>query len=126
VQHTTATVGTEPIANLPQLDLDNLDLLNNRPEGNPVALTSNDNVTELPAWLYGETPNEAGLLSNATPCVVILVESGENAGDVDAFYFYFYSYDRGSNITQVLPPLNGVLGSQVDTNASFGDHVGDW
>ncbi|ETS83506.1 hypothetical protein PFICI_05382 [Pestalotiopsis fici W106-1] len=126
VQHTTPTVGTEPIANLPELDLDNLDLLNDRPEGNPVALTANEDITGLPTWLYGETPNEAGLLSNATACAVILVESGENAGDVDAFYFYFYSYDRGPNITQVLPPLNGVLGSRIDTNASFGDHVGDW
>ncbi|KAI0177536.1 hypothetical protein BJ166DRAFT_25813 [Pestalotiopsis sp. NC0098] len=126
LRHTTPRVGAETITGLPELDLDNLDILNDRPEGSPVALTANDDVRDLPAWLYGETPNESGVVSNSTPCVVILVESGEASGDIDAFYFYFYSYDRAANISQVLPPLNGLLGGKVDTNASFGDHVGDW
>lgn len=119
-------VREEPISGLPELDLDNLALLNERSEDDPVALTANDDVTSLPEWFLGEMPDDLGRIRNATPCVVILVESEEDSSDVDAFYFYFYSYDRGPNSTQVLPPIKGLLDGNIEPSMSFGDHVGDW
>ena len=111
----------EPISGLPQLDLDNLALLNDVDKAQ-VALTANDDITKLPAWLLGEIPDEAGRILNATPCVVIVVE--QTARDVDAFFFYFYSYDRGANLTQVLDPLGSLVD---DTDGMhYGNHIGDW
>lgn len=122
VQHTTPMIGQDPVPDLPPLDLDNLAMLNNV-SSQRVALTSNDNVTAMPSWLYGQAPDASGKIENATACVVILVEKSEI--DLDAFYFYFYSYDRGPNITQVREPLNRLFGDDVP-GYSFGDHVGDW
>jgi hypothetical protein len=122
-------VRMEPVTGLPELDLDNLALLNERVDNSPVALTANDDIANLPAWLFGEAPDDSGRLQNATSCVVILVDAKEDssdADDLDAFYFYFYSYDRGPNITQVLPPLNGLIEGGTDHGLHFGDHVGDW
>ncbi|KAK1450195.1 hypothetical protein CMEL01_07531 [Colletotrichum melonis] len=113
----------EPIRGLPQLDLDNLAMLNGYWNNGPVSLTANGDITSLPTWLFGETPDETGKLHNATSCVVITVDKG--SGDLDAFYFYFYSYDQGANITQVLPPMNGLI-EDTEHGMHFGDHVGDW
>ncbi|TWU72786.1 hypothetical protein ED733_003771 [Metarhizium rileyi] len=122
IRHTTPKVNQEPLSDLPDLDLSNLALLNNISHG-LVALSSNDNVTALPAWLLGELPDASGRIVNATPCVVILVE--QSPRDIDAFFFYFYSYDRGANLTQVLEPLNGFI-EDTEHGMHFGDHVGDW
>lgn len=122
IRHTTPTVNQEAIPNLPKLDLDNLALLNDASDGK-VALTSNDDVTTLPPWLFGHVPDESGRIANATPCVVIAVERSPR--DIDAFFFYFYSYDRGANITQVLEPLNRLI-EDTEHGMHFGDHVGDW
>ncbi|KAL6874420.1 hypothetical protein HDV57DRAFT_227521 [Trichoderma longibrachiatum] len=122
IRHTTPAINQTRISNLPELGLDNLALLNDV-GGGKIALTSNDDVTTLPAWLYGSNPDDSGRIANATPCVVILVE--HNARDVDAFFFYFYSYDRGANITQVLEPLNRLI-EDTEHGMHFGDHVGDW
>ncbi|KAK1704431.1 hypothetical protein BDP67DRAFT_212852 [Colletotrichum lupini] len=123
VRHTTPMVHMEPIRGLPQLDLDNLAMLNDYWNNGPVSLTANGDITSLPTWLFGETPDETGKLHNATSCVVITVDKG--SGDLDAFYFYFYSYDQGANITQVLPPMNGLI-EDTEHGMHFGDHVGDW
>ncbi|KAF4777727.1 hypothetical protein HER10_EVM0006482 [Colletotrichum scovillei] len=123
VRHTTPMVHMEPIRGLPQLDLDNLAMLNDYWNNGPVSLTANGDITSLPTWLFGETPDESGKLHNATSCVVITVDRG--SGDLDAFYFYFYSYDQGANITQVLPPMNGLI-EDTEHGMHFGDHVGDW
>ncbi|KAL6857284.1 hypothetical protein J3F83DRAFT_364731 [Trichoderma novae-zelandiae] len=122
IRHTTPAISQTAIPDLPELDLDNLALLNDI-GGGKVALTSNDDITTLPAWLYGSSPDDSGRIANATPCVVILVE--RNARNVDAFFFYFYSYDRGANITQVLEPLNRLI-EDTEHGMHFGDHVGDW
>lgn len=87
-----------------------------------VALTSNDDVTKFPEWLYGAEPDADGRLHNATASVVIVVE--RSSEDVDAFYFYFYSFDQGANMTQVKEPLGSFIGSQDGLH--FGSHVGDW
>lgn len=127
VRHTTPTVQFQPISGLPDLSLDNLAWLNDKASGDkgPVALTANDDITALPAWFLGETPDASGRLHNATACVVILVPSARDPAYVDAFYFYFYSYDRGANLTQVLPPLKSLLGDIAD-GMHYGNHVGDW
>lgn len=120
-------VHMEPMTGLPALDLDNLVLVNARLDSGPVSLTANEDITSLPAWFLGENPDESGRLHNATSCVVILVESEKDAAVVDAFYFYFYSYNRASNISQALPPIQGLLEkADMDHEMHFGDHVGDW
>ncbi|CAF3491548.1 unnamed protein product [Fusarium graminearum] len=125
VRHTTPMIDCKPVPDLPELDLDNLAILNDVPvHGDQVvALTSNDNVTNLPSWLLGEAPDDTGRIANSTPCIVLLVERSQR--DVDAYFFYFYSYDQGANISQVLPPLNSLAGGMAD-GMHYGDHVGDW
>ncbi|GAA99938.1 hypothetical protein E5Q_06641 [Mixia osmundae IAM 14324] len=64
------------------------------------------------AWLnstYGK-PNSAGM--SAAETIIILVDASEEhvAGTIDAYYFYFYSYNLGPY----------VFGER------FGNHVGDW
>lgn len=126
IKHTTPVLNGKPIPDLPSLDLDNLEILNEHGKhGEHVALNSNDDPTDYPAWLYGEAPDSAGRIHNSTPCVVVLVEKSDL--DVDAFYFYFYSYNEGGDITQVLPPMDWlVAGPEADSGMHFGDHVGDW
>ena len=46
------------VSGLPELDLDNLALLNERSDKDPVALTANDDVTDLPPWFFGVIPDE--------------------------------------------------------------------
>ncbi|KAI6780071.1 uncharacterized protein J7T54_004203 [Emericellopsis cladophorae] len=124
IQHTTPRIDRDRIPDLPPLDLDSLELLNNVSNGTSrVALTSNDDVTTWPSWILGQTPDPSGRIANATACIVILVE--KSARDLDAFYFYFYSYDRGPNITQVMEPLNRLI-EDDGGGMHFGDHVGDW
>lgn len=96
LEHTTPMINEEPVKNPSPVNMDNLDLLN-RAGDMKVALTSNDDVTKFPEWLYGEEPDADGRLRNATASVVIVVE--RSSEDVDAFYFYFYSFDQGANMT---------------------------
>ncbi|OLN97839.1 putative vacuolar protein sorting-associated protein TDA6-like protein 1 [Colletotrichum chlorophyti] len=123
IRHTTPAIDGKPLQHLPPLDLDNLEILNDREDD--VALTSNDDPLAYPPWLLGATPDSEGKVHNATPCVVIMVE--KNQRDVDVFYFYFYSYNEGPNITQVLEPFNRMVrGKNVELGIHYGDHVGDW
>ncbi|KAE9973182.1 hypothetical protein EG328_004524 [Venturia inaequalis] len=123
LKHTTAKLNGKPISGLPALNLDNLELLN--AHGKEVALTSNDDVETPSQWLFGETPNASGKLDSAIPCAVIMLE--KTPRDVDVYYFYFYSYDRGANITQVLPPFNHIMDpNKTERKIHYGDHVGDW
>ena len=110
-----------PVPGPPELGLDNLESLNEF--GDHVCLTSKVDPTTEPSWLFGEAPDSSGRIRNAVPCCVILVEKGPR--DVDAFFFYFYSYNRGGNISQVLDPLDKLFGDDVG-GMHFGDHVGDW
>lgn len=106
-------INTEPISGLSELDLDNLALLNDRrADSAPVALTAEDDIAAYPAWLYGQAPGNSGKLENATACIVIVAESDQDPRDIDAFYFYFYPYNRGINITSVMPPFRGAVGKQ--------------
>lgn len=124
IRHTTPMVDWEPVPDLPDLDLDNLGILNEY--GDEVGLTADESaVLEHPDWLLGEKPDADGRVHNATPCAVILVEKDER--ELDAFYFFFYSYDEGPNITQVLKPLDGLVsGERAASGIHFGNHIGDW
>ncbi|KAK0748919.1 hypothetical protein B0T18DRAFT_486973 [Schizothecium vesticola] len=46
--------------------------------------------------------------------------------DLDAFYFYFFSFNRGQNISQVSEPVNRMVRLDGKEGTAFGDHVGDW
>ena len=139
LEHVTPHLNYTPILSRTQnLNLTNLDGLNEYNNGRFVYLKSDDNVEERPDWLggqknipdspedfldsaqyqtppqhphadprlYGKSPPKAG--HSDAPAVLIVIEKGH--GIVDAFWFYFYSYNQG----------NVVL------NVRLGDHVGDW
>ncbi|KAL6703634.1 hypothetical protein ACN47E_009494 [Coniothyrium glycines] len=92
----------------PLLSLSRLDRLN--PLGTSVYLTSNQDITAkpMPEFLLGLNPDVDGKIADAITGVVVVVEKGN--GVVDAFYFYFFSYNWG-----------GVVLEQ-----QLGNHVGDW
>jgi Vacuolar protein sorting-associated protein 62 len=121
VLHTMPYIGFNPIPDVPTLNLDNLSSLNKY--GKDVFLTSIENVTTYPQWFLGEIPDATGALRNSTACAVVVVE--KSAQDLDAFYFYFYSFNEGGDITQVLPPLDRIFPDSKPGD-HFGDHVGDW
>ncbi|GKT85600.1 vacuolar protein sorting-associated protein [Colletotrichum tofieldiae] len=114
------------------MSLKNLDMLNK--EHGRVFFTSKDNVESRPEWLHshagipgksdngedgggGETSakhttdtQDSGKRDgySEAPAVLILVDKG--SGIVDAFWFFFYSYNLGQTVL----------------NIRFGNHVGDW
>ncbi|KUL85265.1 hypothetical protein ZTR_07927 [Talaromyces verruculosus] len=89
------------------LTLDNLDQLNDF--GNTsVYLTSNEGIEAFPAWFNGTQPNSDGVTEGATSCAIVTVDHGD--GTLDAFYFYFYSFNKGDIVLDLV----------------WGDHVGDW
>lgn len=109
-------------------DLNNLNDLNSY--GFFTYLQSEDNVEERPDWLGGnrnipdkpeefssspartpeEQPGEPQHRGGYSSAPAILIVVPKDNGIVDAFWFYFYSYNLG----------NKVL------NIRFGNHVGDW
>lgn len=135
--HVTPELNYTPIyPRIADLNLTNLDGLNDWDEGRYVYLTSDDNVEEMPDWLTGlenipDIPEamkgytsplsdsssekkqktrgqqQQGGRSDA-PAFLICVDKGQ--GVVDAFWFFFYSFNLGN----------------VVFNVRFGNHVGDW
>ena len=132
--HTTPELNYTPIDGEQQVpNLTNLDRLNQYEGGRNVFLTSKDDVEDRPDWLSGAKNIPANFTadlrdqslfrsrhSTATnedriqngrsdaPAVLITVNKGD--GVVDAFWFFFYSYNLG----------NMVL------NVRWGNHIGDW
>ncbi|KAF6228476.1 hypothetical protein HO133_008206 [Letharia lupina] len=130
--HVTPELNYTPIQGLPQLNLSNLDQLNEFEQGRHVFLTSNDNVEDRPDWLGGQIniPDDFSddsktdcSDSRATsarfrkqshgghsdaPAVLLTINKGD--GIVDAFWFFFYSYNLGN----------------IVFNIRFGNHIGDW
>lgn len=124
--HITPELNYTPIhGRLQYSNLTNLDQLNEFEKGRHVYLTSDDNVEERPDWLGGQknipdnVDDGAGDEESTTryrnkggrsgaPAVLVTVNKGN--GIVDAFWFYFYSYNLGN----------------VVFNVRFGNHVGDW
>lgn len=135
LEHVTPNLNYTPILSRTQnINLTNLDDLNEYENGRFVYLKSDDNVEERPDWLGGQknVPNVTtedrrhalpqhphfdprisherplrGGRSDA-PAVLIVVDKGH--GIVDAFWFFFYSYNLGRKVL----------------NVRFGNHVGDW
>ena len=135
--HTTPYLNYTPArAQYDHEKLSTLDDLNKW--GHYVYLTSNDDVVEQPEWLTGksnipesrpqcktgmketyddddeEDNSPAGpcghkkLGYSDAPAILIVVEKGD--GVVDAFWFFFYSFNKGNTVF----------------NVRFGNHVGDW
>ncbi|EXJ54022.1 hypothetical protein A1O7_09359 [Cladophialophora yegresii CBS 114405] len=129
VLRTAPRIDFQRIADGPlRLDLDNLSSLNGYGKnGTNVFLTAVEDVTTFPGWVLGETPDEDGALHNSTACAVVAVQH-EIPGKqtvVDVFYFYFYSWNEGGDITQVVPPLNRLFPDSKPGD-HFGNHLGDW
>ena len=130
--HVTPELNYTPIKGLPQLNLTNLDLLNQFAKGRYVFLTSNDNVEDRPDWLGGQInipddytddaasdhaefqstmgkhPKQSHGGHSDAPAVLLTVDKGD--GIMDAFWFFFYSYNLGN----------------IVFNIRFGNHIGDW
>jgi hypothetical protein len=88
-----------------ELSLDNLSFLNGL-GGDKVYLTSKTKpyANPVPGYLFGVLPNGQGKTEGAVSSTIVVNDHGD--GTVDAFYFYFYAFDRGA--------------------LSIGNHVGDW
>lgn len=121
--HTTPRVNFNPVAAPNPLDLNSLNQL-----GGDVYLTSNDDVTQNPAWLKGNRPDASGKTSGTTAAVIVNDKGG---GNVDAFYMYFYSYNWGGLVAGI-KGLNFGMHSPTlalhhgTDRAATGNHVGDW
>ncbi|KAI0654472.1 hypothetical protein C8Q70DRAFT_1058397 [Cubamyces menziesii] len=103
VKHMVPEVDFAAVA--PAVTLQNISSL-----GSDVFLTSIDDVSKAtqPAWVTSDVgkPDASGL--SAAPATIVLVE--KDGGILDAFFFYFYSFDHGGKVLDI----------------EFGDHVGDW
>ncbi|KAF3939350.1 hypothetical protein ABW19_dt0205752 [Dactylella cylindrospora] len=87
--------------------LDNLSLLNQYAPY--VYLTSKDDPESHPGWLSARF-NIPDVKTYKCPAPGTLIWVDKGNGTVDAFWFYFYSYNLGN----------------VVFNVRFGNHVGDW
>jgi len=134
--HVTPELDYTPIQGQGQnMNLTDLDKLNEYDSGRHVYLTSDDNVEERPDWLGGQKNipddfSEEDRMARMTgarfrpgmkgfgrqshggrsdaPAVLVIVNKAH--GVVDAFWFYFYSYNLGNKVF----------------NVRFGNHIGDW
>ncbi|KAL8344151.1 hypothetical protein RB601_004599 [Gaeumannomyces tritici] len=98
------------------LNLTSLDSLD-ATHGGAVYLTSTEDVETRPTWLTsrGGLPSSTdgeNMGRSTAPAVLVLVEkdTDDDGPVLDAFWFFFYSYNLGQT----------VLGVR------FGNHVGDW
>lgn len=106
--NTHPTVDGAEVTGAPSpLTLDNLDQLNNL-GGTNVYLTANDDWTTGPTWTRGVRPDGNGRTTGAVSCAIVVRNKSDST--LNAFYFYFYSYNQGNEI--LLQEL--------------GDHLGDW
>lgn len=108
LQHVVPRLNYTPItAPPPYPGLDDLSLLNTYAPF--IYLTSEDDAEDHPAWLSGRynIPDKDTHYSKA-PATLIWIDKGN--GIIDAFWFYFYSYNLGN----------------IVFNVRFGNHVGDW
>ena len=87
------------------MTLDHLSFLNGL-GGQNVYLTSKIKpyANPVPGYFFGVLPNGEGKTEGAVSSTIIVNDHGD--GTVDAFYLYFYAFDRGA--------------------LSIGNHVGDW
>lgn len=89
----------------------NITMLGELPKIAKIYLTANEDFDTDPEWITG-SKNKPSLVNGEikdAPATLIVVDKGN--GWVDAFWFYFYSFNLG--------PF--VMGS-----GPYGNHVGDW
>ncbi|PQE04999.1 vacuolar sorting-associated protein [Rutstroemia sp. NJR-2017a BBW] len=108
LKHVTPYENHTSLHNVSQHNLNNLHLLNElgRRSGN-IFLQSKEDVE--PKKKRGNTsgrPSQSGY--SPAPATLIIVDKGH--GIVDAFWFYFYSYNLGTTVMKM----------------RFGNHIGDW
>lgn len=65
--------------------------------GSDVFLTSKDDVTKQPAWITSAVGKPDASAKSAAPATIVLVE--KDGGVLDAFFFYFYSFDHGGKVS---------------------------
>ena len=118
--HTMPALNYTPVENMKDdRTLHNLAQLNQF--GFDTYLTSRDDVESRPEWLggsqnipessrgAGKRDGKIGPGGHSTAPAILVVIPKEN-GIVDAFWFFFYSYNLGNKVM----------------NVRFGNHVGDW
>ncbi|KAF2227823.1 hypothetical protein BDZ85DRAFT_176122, partial [Elsinoe ampelina] len=116
--HTTPHLNYTPITTASNLTVGNLSSLNTY--GFYTYLQSDDNVESRPTWLAGtqnipSDPDSSSPSPNTTspgghssaPAILLTIRKPNNI--LDAFWFYFYSYNLGNKV-----------------GLRFGNHVGDW
>lgn len=69
--------------------------------GSDVFLTSKDDVTKQPAWVTSAVGTPDASAKSAAPATIVLVE--KDGGILDAFFFYFYSFDHGGKVSSSRP-----------------------
>lgn len=89
----------------------NITMLSDLPKYSGIYLTANEDFDKDPDWITGlkNKPSLSNGEIRDAPATLIVVDKGH--GWVDAFWFYFYSFNLG--------PF--VMGS-----GPYGNHVGDW
>lgn len=106
LEHVTPELDFTPLQASEHVELSNLSSLNRYDYAKNIYLTSKDNPEDKPAWLLSEKNIPVAGRSDA-PAVLIVVDKGD--GIVDAFWFFFYSFNQGNVVF-----------------FRFGNHVGDW
>lgn len=111
VKHFHAEYGDGTIVDDTEYGALNISMLSSLPNQKDIFLTANEDFDSNPDWITGveNQPSIADGKIKKAPATLIVVDKGN--GWVDAFWFYFYSFNLG--------PF--VLG-----NGPFGNHVGDW
>lgn len=111
VTHFTLQNSKRTNITLGNVDLPNLGLLQAQSSESPLYLSALEDFSLEPEWLTGSKnlPDiETGTIENA-PAVLIVMDKGN--GLVDAFWFFFYSFNLGPFVMGAGP---------------YGNHLGDW
>lgn len=85
------------------------------PNNHNLFMTAEDEFMDDPEWLRGRKPDLDG---KSDPAILIVIDKGN--GWVDAYWFYFYSFNLGPNIYPIgrRTPSTGI--------GPVGNHLGDW
>lgn len=94
VTHMVPEVDFKPVA--PAVTLANVSSL-----GSDVFLTSKDDVNAQPAWITNAAGQPDASGKSTAPGTIVLVE--KDGGVLDAFFFYFYSFDHGGTVSSLSP-----------------------
>ena len=119
LQHVIPENGTKKVAN--SVDFNTIGAL-----GSGIYLTSKDDPYDDPSWLFGNGSPDSSGFTTAPATIVAVAKPG---GIVDAFYFYFYSFDYATVSSCLLSQCCIALTSDrlaQFLDMEFGDHVGDW